>query len=219
MSDLLHVVRDGKWLGPFTTAQLRALAAAGRLRPTDAVWKTGMAQAVLVTKVKNLFPASLPRPHPPDAVSAEAPPATISPTPAVSPSSPGPSGVLAADPPPAPPEEMPGTPDKPAPAAVAVPTTVPPPLPGTAAQPSEHKAGPKAGTPSRPRMRRAIAGNGAVLISQDGYNVHYRKKCSQCGFEDTCRSTMLISIGTTRSHFFCPKCRKNREVQIQGCMQ
>jgi formamidopyrimidine-DNA glycosylase len=68
-------------------------------------------------------------------------------------------------------------------------------------------------------MRRAIAGNGAVLISQDGYNVHYRKKCSQCGFEDTCRSTMLISIGTTRSHFFCPKCRKNREVQIQGCMQ
>ncbi|HEY7159211.1 MAG TPA: GYF domain-containing protein [Gemmataceae bacterium] len=218
MSDVLHVVRDGKWLGPFSTAQLRALAAAGRLRPTDSVWKAGMAQAVLVTKVKNLFPTSPPRPHPPDAVSAEVPPAPISPTPTVSPSSPGLSGVLAAGPPPTPPEEVPGTPKEHSPAAVAVPT-VPPARPGTSTQPSEHKAGPNAGTPSRPKMRRAIAGNGAVLISQDGYNVHYRKKCSQCGFEDTCRSTMLISIGTTRSHFFCPKCRKNREVQIQGCMQ
>jgi hypothetical protein len=218
MSDVLHVVRDGKWLGPYSTAQLRALAASGRLRPTDAVWRAGMAQAVLVTKVKNLFPASPPRPHPPDAVSAEVPPATISPTPTVSPSSPGPSGVLAAGPPPSPPKEVPGTPDKHSPAAVAVPT-VPPARPSTATQPSERKAGANAGTPNRPRVRRAIAGNGAVLISQDGSNVHYRKKCCQCGFEDTCRSTMLISIGTTRSHFFCPKCRKTREVQIHGCMQ
>jgi hypothetical protein len=218
MSDLLHVVRDGKWIGPFSTAQLRALAAAGRLRPTDCVWKAGMAQAVPVTKVKNLFPASPPRPHPPDAVSAEVPPATISPTPTVSPSPSNALGVLAAVPPATSPKEVPATSNKHALAAVTIPT-VPAPLPGTVKQPSEHKAGPNAGTPSRPRMRRAIAGIGAVLISQDGYNVHYRKKCSQCGFEDTCRSTMLINIGTTRSHFFCPKCRKNREVQMQGCMQ
>lgn len=218
MNDVLHVVRDGKWIGPFSTTQLRALAAAGRLRLTDAVWREGMAKAVLVTKVKNLFPASPPRPRLPDAASAEVSPATISPTPTGSPGPSNASGVLVANPPPTSPKEVPVTSDKHAPAAVTVPT-VPPPLPGTAKQPSEHKAAPNAGTPSRPRMRRAIAGNGAVLISQDGYNVHYRKKCSQCGFEDTCRSTMLISIGTTRSHLFCPKCRKSREVQIQGCMQ
>ena len=214
MNDVLHVVRDGKWIGPFSTAQLRALATAGRLRPTDAVWKEGMAKAVLATKVKNLFPAPPPRPRLPDAVSVEVSTVPVSPTPTVSPSPPSPSGVHAAGPPPTPPEDVPGTPDNHAPVAVAVPT-VPPPLPVMAGQPPEAKAV----TPSRPRTRRATAGIGAVLVSQDGYNVHYRKKCSQCGFEDTCRSTMLISIGTTRSHFFCPKCRKNREVQIQGCMQ
>jgi hypothetical protein len=214
MSDLLHIVRDGKRFGPFSTAQLRVLAAAGQLRATDSVWKAGMAQAVLVTKVRNLFPASPLRSHPPDTVSAEVPPATISSTPTVSSSSPGPSAVLTANPPLTPPEEVPQTPDKDALAAVAIPT-VPPPLPGVAGQPP----GAKSVTPSRPRTRRAIAGTGAVLISQDGYNVHYRKKCSQCGFEDTCRSTMLISMGATRTYFFCPKCRKNREVQIQGCMQ
>ena len=35
-------------------------------------------------------------------------------------------------------------------------------------------------------------------------------------FEDTCRSNMLIGNGATRTHFFCPKCRKSREVQING---
>ena len=217
MSDVLHVVRDGKWLGPFSTAQLRALAAAGRLRPTDAVWKAGMAQAVLVTKVKNLFPASPPRPYPPDAVSAEVPPATVSPASTVSPSPSSPSGTLAASPLPTPPAEVPGTPGEHTP-AVTVPT-VPPARTSTTVQPPEHKAGPNVATPSRHMMRRAVGMKGAVLLSQDGYNVHYRKKCSQCGFEDTCRSTMLINIGFTRSHFFCPKCRKSREVQIKGSMQ
>jgi hypothetical protein len=210
MSDVLHVVRDGKWFGPFSTTQLRALAAAGRLRPTDAVWKEGMVQAVLATKVKNLFPS---RSRPSSAAIAEVPCAPLSPALVVSR-----SVAVATDPPPTASEEVSGTADEHTPAAAAVPTVTPA-LPGTAGQPPRSKAGPNAATAVRPRTRRAVGIKGAALISQDGYNVHYRKKCSQCGFEDTCRSTMLISIGTTRSHFFCPKCRKSREVQIQGCMQ
>ncbi|MHB1422638.1 MAG: DUF4339 domain-containing protein [Gemmataceae bacterium] len=207
MNDFLHVVRDGKWFGPFSSVQLRALVTAGRLRLTDSVWKEGMAQAVLAAKVKNLFPALRPRPRSPVVASAGVTPAALSPTPTVSS-----SGVRAAAPQPTPPQEVAATPEKPAPA-------VPPALPGAATQPSQHKAGANAVMPSQPRKRRAIAMKGAVLLSQDGYKVQYRKKCSLCGFEDTSRSTMLINVGITRSHFFCPKCRKNGEVQIQGCMQ
>lgn len=208
MSDLWQVVRDGKWFGPYSTTKLRAMAVTGLLRLTDAIWKDGMVKAVLAIKVKNLFPTS----PPPPIVSAAMTPAPVSPTTTVSPSSPSPTGVVATGPAPPLPEEVPGASHEHTPA-------VPPACPGASIQPSEYKAGPKAAMPSRPRMRRASDVKGAVLLSQDGYNVHYRKKCSQCGFEDTCRSTMLINIGTTRSHFFCPKCRKNREVQIQGCMQ
>ncbi|HYT88290.1 MAG TPA: hypothetical protein VEL76_06190 [Gemmataceae bacterium] len=56
-------------------------------------------------------------------------------------------------------------------------------------------------------------------MSQDGVTVYFLKKCSTCGFEDVCRSNMRIGHGVTRVHFFCPKCRKNREVQIQGMAQ
>jgi|SRR5579884_505724 len=207
MSDLFNVVRNGKWFGPYSPAQLRALAASGKLRSTDGIWKDGMVQAVAAAKVKNLFPPPTPQPRPSDTVVIEKTPAPLSPTPAVSP-----SGVVAVDPSPTPPEEVPETPAK---DVAAVPLA----LPAPATQPSEQKTGTNAVAPSRPRMRRAMAGKGAILLSQDGYHVHYRKKCSQCSFEDTCRSTMLINIGSTRSHFFCPKCRKNREVEIQGCMQ
>jgi hypothetical protein len=207
MSDQFNVVRNGKWFGPYSTAQLRALAASGRLRPADGVWKEGMVQAVLAAKVKNLFPPPTPQLGPSDTAVLEKPPAPLLPTPTVSP-----SVVVAVDPPPTPPEEVPGTPAK----DVAA---VPPPLPASATQASQQKAGANAVAPSRPRMRRAMAMKGAILLSQDGYHVHYRKKCPQCSFEDTCRSTMLINIGSTRSHFFCPKCRKSREVEIQGCMQ
>jgi hypothetical protein len=73
--------------------------------------------------------------------------------------------------------------------------------------------------PEPVRKRRAVAVKGAVILSQDGATVHYRKKCSQCGFEDRCRSSMPIGNGTTRAHFFCTQCRKGRDVQIQGIMQ
>jgi hypothetical protein len=73
--------------------------------------------------------------------------------------------------------------------------------------------------PEPVKKRRAVAVKGAVLVSQDGVSVHYRKKCSACGHEDACRSTMLIGNGTTRASFFCKKCRKNREVEIRGMAQ
>ncbi len=66
------------------------------------------------------------------------------------------------------------------------------------------------------RQGRATGVRGAVIISQDGEMVRYRKKCSRCGYEDVCRSTMKITQGVTRENFFCPKCRKMGEVVIQG---
>src|SRR5262249_53936274 len=73
--------------------------------------------------------------------------------------------------------------------------------------------------PEPARKRRAVAIKGAVVMSQDGYTVQYRNKGFQCGFEDACRSSMLIGNGVTRASFFCPSCRKIRVVLIQGMMQ
>jgi ribosomal protein S27AE len=57
---------------------------------------------------------------------------------------------------------------------------------------------------------------GAVIVSQDGTTVYFRKKCSQCGHEETGRSRLPIRNGVTRAGYFCPKCRKLRPVEIQG---
>jgi len=73
--------------------------------------------------------------------------------------------------------------------------------------------------PEPVRKRRAVALKGAIILSQDGATVHFRKKCTQCGFEDRSRSTLPIGNGMTRVHFYCPECRKGRDVQIQGIMQ
>ncbi len=66
------------------------------------------------------------------------------------------------------------------------------------------------------RKSRATAVRGAVLIGQDGEMVQYKKKCTRCGTEESTRSTMRITIGTSRAQFFCPKCRKMSDVLIQG---
>ena len=41
MIDRLYVARGDRTAGPFSAAQLRGLASAGRIRPTDAVWREG----------------------------------------------------------------------------------------------------------------------------------------------------------------------------------
>jgi hypothetical protein len=218
MTHPLYVVRDGKKLGPFSAAQLQALASAGRLRAEDAVWRNDMEHAVPVSRVKNLFLTPPPLPRPLEVAAAEVPLAAGAPVPSVSPSDPILAEVLPGDPLLAATGVMPGTSDEQA----LVAADAPAPLradPASAAPSSQSKAGADSDTWSKPKMRRAVAVKGAVLLSQNGYNVQYRKKCCQCGCEDASRSTMLIGIGITRSHFFCPKCRKSREVQIQGNMQ
>jgi hypothetical protein len=57
---------------------------------------------------------------------------------------------------------------------------------------------------------------GGVLMSQDGAQVKYRKKCLRCGYADTSLTTMPIRSGVTRVNFFCPKCKKSQQVEIQG---
>jgi hypothetical protein len=217
MIQQIYVERSGRKFGPFSANQLKALASAGRLLPTDTVWKEGMEKAVLAAKVKNLFLPIPTLPCPLDAAAVKATEAASSTASSDDPSVSYLDGSAVADFVYTSPNKLPETSDNNAPTVLCQV------IPSVADQSVDHNAALKAKPPVRPsekpRMRRAVAVQGAVLVGQDGYSVHYRKKCSQCGFEDNCRSTMLISTGVTRSHFFCPKCRKSKEVQIQGTMQ
>jgi hypothetical protein len=90
----------------------------------------------------------------------------------------------------------------------------------TASQQSEAVAEAPAAVPvktARPaRMARALALVGAKITGQDGTTVQFKKICTKCGHEDAARSTMKLRIGVTRLIYYCPKCRKPREVSIQG---
>jgi hypothetical protein len=65
--------------GPYSASQLLELANAGKIQPTDAVWRAGVGRPIPAWRVKNLFPG-LPAPPEPgvaenDASSAETVPA------------------------------------------------------------------------------------------------------------------------------------------------
>ena len=204
MIDRLYVGRGDRTSGPFSAAQLRGLAAAGRIRPTDAVWREGaIEKSVDAAKVRNLFPS-------PPTLALEAASEASEPTP--------PPDAVPSPPPSEKSEVVPA----PAPAQTAA---VPPPSPvlltaGDPTSPSRTVATDRAPRPPEQiRKRRAVAVQGATVLSQDGVTVHYRKKCTKCGFEDRCRSSMPIGNGMTRIHFYCPECRKGRDVQIQGIIQ
>ncbi len=66
------------------------------------------------------------------------------------------------------------------------------------------------------RGARAIAGNGVIIVGQDGNNVRIKKKCVVCGFVDSCYHTMRITFGVNKTSFFCQKCRKTRQVEFRG---
>jgi hypothetical protein len=75
--------------------------------------------------------------------------------------------------------------------------------------------------PTAPKLQtkhkaRAISAKGAILGSQNGTTVQFQKKCTECGYLDPSKSTMPIRSGTSRTTFFCRKCRKLRHVEIQG---
>jgi hypothetical protein len=66
------VARGETRYGPFSAAELRALAASGQLRPTDSVWQQGTQLRVPAARVKGLF--SAPPAEAPPAEEAAAPP-------------------------------------------------------------------------------------------------------------------------------------------------
>ena len=74
MADEYYYTQDEVKHGPFSGRQLQDLAAEGRIRRTDIIWKEGLAQGVLAERVKHLFPASQ-QSGPP----ASAPPAATGP--------------------------------------------------------------------------------------------------------------------------------------------
>ena len=135
-------------LGPYSGVELKALAAAGEILPTDTVWKDGIATGIAANLVKNLFVA--PPPPPPVIAAVVEPP--------------------------------------------------PPPKP----KPTE-----------RPKRGSASAVKGAEIASQDGVEARYRMLCNTCGTKDSSCRSIKISNRITKSNFFCPKCRKRREVVIQ----
>jgi hypothetical protein len=207
MADQYYFSQDNTPSGPFSAAEMRRLAAAGRIRPTDPVWKEGTGQSVLAARVKNLFPAQPPDvattpPH--QGPSAAAPPDPQATTPALQGAPPHggpeeePAAVLAKETPEAA-GPLPGTPT-----GMAVEKALAPPAAAAARRASQPPA----------RQKRVVAIKGAVLTGQDGVHVQFRKKCETCGHEDGCRSTAIIRLGSSRVPFFCPKCRRPRAVEI-----
>ena len=55
-----YYTQQGQRLGPVSEEQLKQLAAAAQLKPTDMVWKHGMANWIHASQVKGLFPPSGP---------------------------------------------------------------------------------------------------------------------------------------------------------------
>jgi hypothetical protein len=58
MAEEWHYSRDGQQLGPVSGDELRRMASAGELQPTDQIWKEGMPKWATASKLKGLaFPA------------------------------------------------------------------------------------------------------------------------------------------------------------------
>jgi hypothetical protein len=227
MADQWYLARDGKEFGPYSGAHVLKLAELGRIQPTDLVRKEGMVQGVPAARLKRLFPDASAEP----AASAE-PFATPLPEAARMPPSPA---LLVGDSGPTPivnrsPEATPdpssgsltlrpitGDVDLPAeerPAPALAPEPEARPAPGTGGK-SQTKASPNATKP-KTHQRRAVVISGAIIVSQDGVAVKFRRKCPKCGHEESVRTSMIIAVGQMRSGFFCPKCRRRFEATLQG---
>jgi hypothetical protein len=206
MTDQWYFSRSGTPFGPFSVARLKELAAAGQIQRGDTVWKEGMLAGVLAAKVKHLFatPAAaavtpdapaLVGPPPADPPAAEAPPAPRGSPPALTA-----LGARLANP--ADLELAPGEAAPWAPAASQDET-----------QPAKANPPP---APSKPRERRVLSVKGGILASQNGQAVKFRKRCLRCGYADTSMTTMPIRPGVTRVNFYCPKCKKSQQTEVQG---
>jgi hypothetical protein len=235
MADEWYFSWDNNNFGPFSAAQLKELAALGRIQPTDSVWKEGMEKGVNADKIKNLFPAAqvtqllgkISEP-PTKAFSSSIQPAnrlppvigntsghllplTLSTNYQVTPEGQLkemiPDGLML--------KVIPEDNDT----RVLV-SSSPIHSPGTMPGPEENTSVTLHNQPSPqqkpPRKATAVGVSGVQIISQDGINVLFRKKCRACGFEDRSRTSLPIRSGSTRVSFFCPKCKKLRDGEIRG---
>jgi hypothetical protein len=166
MADRYFFTHSEAQQGPYSADEMRTLAMAGKILPTDPVWQDGMKQRFPASVVQNLFEDFV---APDDAADDALRPAE----------------VLATDEAPA--------------AAVAER------MPGKPARPAEQD-----------RPKRVVSIKGGVLCTQDGKHVQFRKKCTVCGYEEQGRTTQIIRAGSMKMAFFCRKCRKGRQTEMQG---
>lgn len=220
MAQLLFVGRNERTFGPFSSTQLRQFAASGKLRQTDTIWQQGQKKkAVTAAKVKNLFLAAeedaattvVPIHDTPTSQSSTDATLLIAPEINPQPTDPDTDAAPAAS----------GDFDKMSVAGLVPlneePRTSSP--SGDAVPVPEPEKVNSSALKEKQQLKRAIAIQGATITGQDGVYVQFRKKCTTCGYEDNCRSSMRIVLGLARVAFFCRKCRKSRDVQLQGMGQ
>jgi hypothetical protein len=206
MADRWYYAHDDNKVGPYSAQELKELAAAGKILPTDTVWKEGVEKGVLASRVKNLFA--------PAGADVSPPPAPSPVPPAAPPSSEQPPVPFETAPPSAeaPPAPVESEAEKPAAAGAGDPESKP--EEAAPVKPSQRQAG-----RNPTKKGRAVAGKGAMISGQNGTTVQFRKKCTVCGHEDSARSTIPIRHGLMRVGYFCPKCRRLRQVELQGFLQ
>jgi hypothetical protein len=209
MADRWYFARDGEQQGPFSSEQFKDLATTGQLQPLDAVWKEGAAARAQAGKVKGLFAGVL--------AQAAAPA--------------GPQALPEVSESPLPPDDEtpPAAEEEPSPDAyhLEVPDNVTllslddkpwlvaePPAIQVAEKPEAKKAPP--GHEVKVRKKRVTGIKGGVICGQDGVMVRFRKKCIKCGHEDSSQASMAIRDGSMKANFFCPKCKKNQQVELRG---
>jgi hypothetical protein len=192
MADQWYYWNGSEFHGPFSGRHLISLAAGGKVLADDIVWQEGVERGVPARTVKHLFP-------PTPSGEAHQPP--------------GGTNTLSESQPVAVPVaedtaecSMKTDPGTRATAATAAADGIPTSVQG------------QGGSYYYPPIGkgRAVAGKGAVIVGQDGTTVKFRMKCTACGHEDSSWRSAPITRGTTRSSFFCPKCRKRREVEVHG---
>jgi hypothetical protein len=215
MSDRWYYAHDDNRIGPFSGRQLLDLAVEGEILRTDTIWKEGIEKGVLATRVQHLFPparAKVPSVGPgvpPDPVPCSSRPTARTPSAVCLPATEAGALPLLSD-------------SKPAIAGEASPPIDAPPadfpddirlLPETTAPVNSKRI---SSAPYMAPKQRAVGVKGAVIVAQDGKRVRFRKKCLDCGYEDSSWSTLPITLGPIRANFCCPKCLKKQGVEMRG---